>query len=189
MNLPNKITLFRVLLIPFFLFAYLYDPAHGFAGGIVPLTIFILASVSDALDGYIARKRNLITNFGKLMDPLADKLLVCAALVAMTARGVLPAWVTVVIVSREFIITGLRQLALEQNLVIAASFWAKIKTISQIVMTIFLLVNIPVLLNFSILVNNAEILKQALIFVTTALTVVSAAEYLYKNRHVYFSKG
>ena len=179
MNLPNKITLFRVCLIPFFLLFYLYAPLHETAGGFIPLILFIIASASDALDGYIARKRHLITNFGKLMDPLADKLLVCAALVAMTGRGVLPAWVTILIISREFAISGLRQLALERNIVLAASFWAKIKTISQMVMVIFLLVNWPF---------DITVISWILIITASTLTVLSAAEYIIKNKEVFTEK-
>jgi CDP-diacylglycerol--glycerol-3-phosphate 3-phosphatidyltransferase len=160
----------------------------------IPLFIFITAAISDAVDGSIARKRNLVTNFGKLMDPLADKLLVCAALIAMSARGILPAWVTVLIVSREFIVTGLRQLSLERNVVIAASFWAKMKTIFQMILIIFLMVNFQAYLDFPFIREIAHMLdwvlpvaktiEWLLIILTTALTVISAAEYIIRNKEV-----
>ncbi|MDR1664626.1 MAG: CDP-diacylglycerol--glycerol-3-phosphate 3-phosphatidyltransferase [Clostridiales bacterium] len=177
MNLPNRITLFRVFMIPVFLIFYLSDPLYESYGKLIALIIFIIASASDALDGHIARKYNLVTNFGKLMDPLADKLLVAAALVALTSRGVLPAWVTVLIISREFVITGLRQLALEQNIVIAASFWAKLKTVSQMIMIVYLLAAFPES-------QITVIIKWLLIIITAALTVLSAVEYTVKNKGV-----
>lgn len=178
MNLPNKITLFRVMMIPVFLFFYMSAFIDPVIGRYAALAVFVAASASDALDGHIARSRNLITNFGKLMDPLADKLLVCAALIAMTARGVLPAWVVIVIVSREFYISGFRQLALEQNIVLAASFWAKIKTISQIVMILYLLIPFPDhVYTFGI--------KWALMLAVIALSIVSAVEYTVKNKEVF----
>ncbi|MDR2649114.1 MAG: CDP-diacylglycerol--glycerol-3-phosphate 3-phosphatidyltransferase [Clostridiales bacterium] len=173
MNLPNKLTLLRVCLIPVFLALYPYnifgDPASRYAA----LGVFITASLTDALDGHIARSRNLITNFGKLMDPMADKLLVAAALVAMVQTAVLPAWTVIIIISREFLITGFRMLALERNIVIAASNWGKLKTISQMVMIILILPGF---------VPNVILFPA--ITVTVVLTVVSAVDYILINKNV-----
>ena len=178
MNLPNKITLFRVFLIPVFLVVYMNTFLNGWNGGILATAVFLIASASDAVDGYIARKYDLITNFGKLMDPLADKMLNCAALVALTAYGLLPAWVSITIICREFIITGLRQLAQERGIVIASSFWAKVKTACQMVMILFLLINWPA--------NDLnDVIKWILIVAALVFTVISAVEYLYKNRNIF----
>lgn len=179
MNLPNKITVLRVLLIPVFLFLYMAEPFGMFNSQIMAFVIFVAASASDALDGYIARSRGLVTNFGKLMDPLADKLLVCAALVAMTARGVLPAWAVIVIISREFFITGFRQLALEQSIVLAASFWGKLKTITQMLMILFVLAPLPVET-----IPVLGVAKWILIAAAVVLSVLSAVEYVIKNKKV-----
>ena len=173
MNLPNKLTLLRVCLIPVFLLLYpasiLGDPVSRYAA----LCVFIAASLTDALDGYIARKYNLITNFGKLMDPMADKLLVAAAMIAMVQTGALPSWVVIIIISREFLITGFRMLALERGIVIAASSWGKYKTISQIAMIILILLDfIP------------NIILMPVIAVAAILTVISAADYILKNKGV-----
>ncbi len=184
--------MFRICLIPVFLYLLLYMPGAigavsatgaadtiGASGAYSPLgtylavAVFIIASLSDALDGYIARKYNLITNFGKLMDPLADKLLVCAALVAMVELALIPTWVAVVIISREFIITGFRQIAVESGFVMAAGSWGKLKTISQMVMIIFVL-----LFRF----NPIPIANIVLIGIATIFTVGSAVEYIYMNR-------
>jgi CDP-diacylglycerol--glycerol-3-phosphate 3-phosphatidyltransferase len=139
----------------------------------VALAVFVAASVTDALDGHIARSRNLVTNFGKLMDPLADKLLVTAALVAMVQGSELPAWAAVVIVSREFLITGLRMIALEKNIVIAASAWGKAKTVSQMIMIILVLLNV--------LPDMAEMI---LVAAAILLTLISAVDYVIKNRQL-----
>ena len=173
MNLPNKLTMLRVGLIPIFLLLYpasiLSDPVSRYAA----LFVFSLAALTDALDGYIARRRNMITNFGKLMDPMADKLLVAAAFIAMVQSEALPAWVVIIIISREFLMSGYRMLALERNIVIAASSWGKLKTISQIVLIIMILLDffpsyviIPV------------------IAVSTLLTIISAVDYILKNKGV-----
>ena len=137
MNLPNKLTILRVIMIPFFLVALLVDGIP--AGKWVALAIFIIASFTDMLDGKIARKYNLITNFGKFMDPLADKLLVSAALIALIPLGKIPAWIVIVIISREFIISGFRLIASDNGIVIAASYWGKIKTVTQMVMIVLLI--------------------------------------------------
>ena len=137
--------------------------------------IFIIASLTDMLDGKIARKYNLVTNFGKFMDPLADKLLVCSALICLIQLGQLPAWMVIIIVSREFIISGFRLVAAEQGIVIAASYWGKFKTVSQMVMIILLI------LNFG---GVFEILTQIFVWVSLALTVISLITYIVQNKNV-----
>ena len=130
MNLPNKLTVFRVIAVPFFIGCLMVDHGYAYLAGLI---IFVVASFTDFLDGYIARKHNLVTNFGKLMDPLADKILVVAALVMMLGVPVLsvPHWAIVVIIAREFFVTGFRQIAVEQGVVLAANNWGKIKTVLQ----------------------------------------------------------
>ena len=141
MNLPNKLTVLRVLLIPFFVWAALGDPVPGYSKYIAVL-IFIVASLTDLLDGKIARKYGLVTNFGKFMDPLADKLLVCAALICLVSCGMLSAWMVIVIISREFIISGFRLVASDNGVVIAANYWGKFKTTFQMLMIIVLLLDL-----------------------------------------------
>lgn len=182
MNLPNKLTVFRVILIPVFLVVLLCD-AFGIDMQVrryIAVVIFAAASSTDALDGYIARKYNLITNFGKFMDPLADKLLVSSAMIAMTgladANVPLPTWVVIIIIAREFMITGFRTLAVEQNIVIAAGFWGKLKTITQMIMIIVLLLNINL--------TFFTYLGYALVVLSVFFTVVSAVDYLIRNKAV-----
>ena len=142
MNLPNKLTILRVLLIPFFVF-FLLVPVAGDASRYIALVIFIVASLTDLADGKIARKYNLVTNFGKFMDPLADKLLVCSALICFVEMDLLPAWIVIIIISREFIISGFRLVASDNGVVIAASYWGKFKTTSQMIMIVLLIAQIP----------------------------------------------
>ncbi|MBQ2238668.1 MAG: CDP-diacylglycerol--glycerol-3-phosphate 3-phosphatidyltransferase [Lachnospiraceae bacterium] len=174
MNLPNKLTILRVIMIPFFLVALLVDGIP--AGKWVALAIFIIASFTDMLDGKIARKYNLITNFGKFMDPLADKLLVSAALIALIPLGKIPAWIVIVIISREFIISGFRLIASDNGIVIAASYWGKIKTVTQMVMIVLLIADF----SNSII----DVLETVFIYLALALTVISLADYLIKNKNV-----
>lgn len=174
MNLPNKLTILRVIMIPFFLVALLVEGIP--AGKWIALAIFIIASFTDMLDGKIARKYNLITNFGKFMDPLADKLLVSAALIALIPLGKIPAWVVIVIISREFIISGFRLIASDNGVVIAASYWGKIKTVTQMVMIVLLIAD------FSNSVMN--VLETVFIYLALALTVISLVDYLIKNKNV-----
>ncbi|WP_250228043.1 CDP-diacylglycerol--glycerol-3-phosphate 3-phosphatidyltransferase [Anaeropeptidivorans aminofermentans] len=176
MNLPNKLTVLRVCLIPVFLFFLLASPMGEPISRYVALSIFIIASSTDALDGYIARKYNLITNFGKFMDPLADKLLVCSAMIAMIEMGDIPSLAVIVIIAREFIITGFRLVASDEGIVIAASMWGKIKTITQMIMVIYLLLGLKGDLALSI----GNILIMASVF----FTVLSAVDYIYKNKAV-----
>lgn len=178
MNLPNKITIVRVLLIPVFLVFMLVEGIPY--GQYLAVAVFIIASLTDALDGYLARKYNLITNFGKFMDPLADKLLVCSALICFVALGRLPAWIAIIIISREFIISGFRLVAADAGVVIAASYWGKFKTTSQMIMSVLLIL----CLDFS----WAKIAEQIFIYLSLVLTVVSLVDYLYKNRSVLTTK-
>ena len=141
MNLPNKLTILRMIMIPVFL-VVLYIPGLGMAGNIAAAAIFILASITDFLDGKIARKYNLVTNFGKFMDPLADKLLVCSALIALVDFDKVAAWIVIIIIAREFIISGFRLIAADNGVVIAASYWGKFKTTFQMIMIILLILDL-----------------------------------------------
>ena len=175
MNLPNKLTLFRVILIPFFVFFLLAPYFEGY-GNYIAVAIFIVASITDFLDGKIARKYNLVTNFGKFMDPLADKLLVCSALICLIQLKSIPAWVVIIIIAREFIISGFRLIASDNGVVIAASYWGKFKTAFQMLAVIVLILNIP---------NKVfVILGTVLIYVSLALTVISLIDYIAKNKDV-----
>ncbi|HPF28653.1 MAG TPA: CDP-diacylglycerol--glycerol-3-phosphate 3-phosphatidyltransferase, partial [Lachnospiraceae bacterium] len=144
MNLPNKLTLLRMILIPFFVFFLLTEYAGNYSEYIA-LGIFVVASLTDFLDGYIARKYELVTNFGKFMDPLADKLLVSSAMICFVELGRMPAWIVIVIISREFIISGFRLIAVDNRVVIAASWWGKFKTAFQIIMVILMILNLEIL--------------------------------------------
>ncbi len=172
MNLPNKLTIFRVLLIPFFVVLLLVDitPYDNW----IALAVFIVASLTDLLDGKIARKYNLVTNFGKFMDPLADKLLVCSALICLVEMERIAAWMVIVIIAREFIISGFRLVASDNGVVIAASYWGKFKTTFQMVMICLLIADLEALSPVTLIVTWAAVI----------LTVVSLADYLLKNRDV-----
>ena len=145
MNLPNKLTTLRVIMIPFFVFFLLWQNGENRTFRMIALALFIIASLTDLLDGKIARKYNLVTNFGKFMDPLADKLLVCSALICLIELNALPAWMVIVIISREFIISGFRLIASDNGVVIAASYWGKFKTTFQMVSVVLLILDIPAL--------------------------------------------
>jgi len=173
MNLPNKLTLFRVILIPFFVALLLMQSYHGSFRWIA-LAIFIIASLTDLLDGKIARKYNLVTNFGKFMDPLADKLLVCSAMICLIELKEIPSWVVIIIIAREFIISGFRLVASDNGVVIAASYWGKFKTTFQMVMVILMIADIPQL----------SVLTAAVMWIALILTVVSLVDYLVKNKDV-----
>ena len=174
MNLPNKITIFRVCMIPFFLIFMLVSGIPG--GRYIAAVLFVVAAVSDAVDGHIARKNNLVTNFGKFMDPLADKLLVCSALICFVEFGLMPSWIVILIIGREFIISGFRLVASDKGVVIAASYWGKFKTTFQIIMCVFLIVHLPYLW--------FHVLEQILIYISLMLTLISLVDYIVKNRHV-----
>ena len=166
MNLPNKLTLLRVLLIPFFVF-FLLAPAFAANGKYIATAIFIIASLTDLLDGKIARKYNLVTNFGKFMDPLADKLLDMKKLAS---------WIVIIIIAREFIISGFRLIAAEHQIVIAASYWGKFKTTFQMLMIIVLILDVNQ--------QAFQVLGVILTYLSLALTVISLADYLIKNKGV-----
>jgi len=178
MNLPNRLTLLRVIMIPFFVVFMLADLSAyiGDAGRYIAVGIFIVASLTDFLDGYLARRDNLVTNFGKFMDPLADKLLVCSALICLISTGNLQAWVVIIIIAREFIISGFRLIASDNGVVIAASYWGKFKTVSQMIMIILLIVDIQV--------AAVQYIATAFIYIAVILTVVSLIDYLIKNKGV-----
>ena len=171
MNLPNKLTCLRMVMIPFFvLFMYLPFPAARY----IALVIFIAASLTDTADGYIARRDHLITDFGKFMDPLADKMLVISAMICLVSIDRIPAWIVIVIVAREFIISGFRLIAADKGVVIAASYWGKFKTVFQMAMVILMIANIPEL----------SVLTQIVMWIALALTVISLIDYLRKNWNV-----
>lgn len=174
MNLPNKLTVLRVIMVPFFVFFMLTD-VGGAANKWIALIIFCVASLTDMLDGKIARARNLVTNFGKFMDPLADKLLVCSAMICLITTGQLASWIVIIIIAREFIISGFRLVASDNGIVIAASYWGKIKTVCQMAMIIFLLADLG---------GTAVLIERILIDLSVALTVISLADYLWKNKGV-----
>ncbi len=174
MNLPNKLTMLRIILIPFFVVFMLLSPGEA-AYRWIALGIFITASLTDLLDGKIARKYGLVTNFGKLMDPLADKMLVSAALICLTALGQLDAWIVIVIISREFIISGLRQIAADNGIVIAASYWGKYKTTFQMIMICLLIAAI----------GSLYLLTEIVTWAAVILTIVSLIDYMIKNRQVF----
>ena len=174
MNTPNKLTVARMILVPFLVLFMLTD-LGGEANRYIALAIFVVASVTDWFDGKLARKYNLVTNFGKFMDPLADKLLVCSAMICMIEMGKLPAWIVIVIIAREFIISGFRLVASDNGIVIAASYWGKFKTVSQMIMIILLI------LNFG---GFFEILTQIFVWVSLALTVISLITYIVQNKNV-----
>lgn len=162
-----------MIMIPFFVIA-MHLPISS--GRYIALVIFIAASLTDTADGYIARKYDLITDFGKFMDPLADKLLVCSAMICLIDTNELPSWIVIIIIAREFIISGFRLVAADNGIVIAASIWGKIKTITQMVMIIFILLNFKG--------SAAYVIEQALIYAALVLTVVSLVDYIIKNKAV-----
>ena len=161
-------------MIPFFVAALLYDGGANQNMRYVAAALFIIASLTDMLDGKIARKYNLVTNFGKFMDPLADKLLVCSALICMIELRQLPAWMVIIIISREFIISGFRLVASANGVVIAASYWGKFKTTFQMIGVVLLIFNIPAL----------STLTTIIVWIALALTVISLVDYIVKNAGV-----
>ena len=177
MNLPNKLTILRVIMIPFFVF-FLLAPFFDGYGNYIALVIFIIASLTDLADGKIARKYNLVTNFGKFMDPLADKLLVCSAMICLVDLKLIPSWIVIIIIAREFIISGFRLVASDNGVVIAASYWGKFKTTFQMLMIIFTIFNIY-------LENDVlDVISNILVYVALALTVISLIDYMLKNKDV-----
>lgn len=179
MNLPNKLTVLRIIMVPFFVFFMLTD-VGGFANKWIALALFCVASLTDLLDGKIARKYNLVTNFGKFMDPLADKLLVCSAMICMIELGRLPAWIVIVIIAREFIISGFRLVASDNGIVIAASYWGKFKTVFQMAMIIVLIMDLG---------GVFDLVGTILIWIALALTIISLVDYIVKNKQVLTQGG
>lgn len=174
MNLANKITMFRLLLLPIFVLSYYYDQS-----GISSLAIFLLGSFSDFLDGYVARKYDMITDFGKFIDPIADKILVLSAFILFIERGFVEPWVVIVVLFRELLISGFRMLAAKKNISIAADIFGKLKTTTQFFSVIFFFLTI-------ILINrNMYIIGKVLLYISVALTVLSMINYLYKNKEVF----
>ena len=185
MNLPNKLTIIRmVLIVPFVLVLLGESGGWSWYGALfgnvmeymdyVALAIFIVASLTDLIDGKIARKYNLVTNFGKFMDPLADKLLVCAALSGLVELGRIPAWIVIIIISREFIISGFRLVASDNGVVIAANYWGKFKTVFQMIMVCLMIADIP----------GLRLVTEIVMWIALLLTVISLVDYLVKNRAV-----
>lgn len=179
MNLPNKLTLLRVVLIPVFVVLLLLEGGQNDTLRIAALIVFCFASFTDFLDGQIARRNNLVTNFGKFMDPLADKLLVCSALICMIELGQLPSWYVITVIAREFIISGFRLVAADNGIVIAASWWGKFKTTFQMLTVILLILNIPALHTVTLIIAG----------VAFVLTLVSLLDYIAKNYKVIIEGG
>ncbi|WP_235069990.1 CDP-diacylglycerol--glycerol-3-phosphate 3-phosphatidyltransferase [Turicibacter sp. TJ11] len=189
MNLANKLTLLRIILIPFFIVCF-YIPnlmmntvsVNSYLipyANLLGLVIFLLAAITDFIDGYIARKYNLITDFGKFMDPLADKLLVTAALLILLENGLISAWVVFVILAREFIVTGFRTIAAAKGVVIAAGWLGKIKTVVQ-----FIMISTLLLLNYPFELFNWPV-DRVFVALAVVLTVASGVEYIYKNMNIF----
>lgn len=177
MNLPNKLTVIRMFLVPVFVILMML-PA-GTAGRYAALAVFIAASLTDFFDGRIARKNNLVTDFGKFMDPLADKLLVCSAMICLISTGQLDSWIVIIIISREFIISGFRLVASDNGIVIAASFFGKIKTVAQMTMIILLLLDLG---------GIFDVINIIVVYLALALTVISLIDYIAKNKEI-LTKG
>ena len=173
MNLPNRLTILRVIMIPFFV-VFMLVPVTGETDKWIALALFIAASLTDLLDGHIARKYNLVTKFGKFMDPFADKLLVCSALVCLVDLARIPSWAVIVIIAREFIISGFRLVASDNGVVIAASYWGKFKTTFQMIMICLMIADLEPL----------RLLTKIVMWAALLLTVVSLADYIVKNKSV-----
>ena len=191
MNLANKLTMLRIFLVPLFL---VFIAIQGIPyGTFIATFIFIIASLTDQLDGYIARSRNQVTTFGKFMDPLADKLLVTAALISLVEMQVVPSWAAVIIIAREFAVSGLRTLAASEGKVIAASYWGKVKTVIQIIAILALLIKVSVASSeyfTSLVVGNGllettlKYLPNAFLLVAVIATILSGVDYFNKNKKV-----
>ena len=179
MNLPNKLTVLRIIMVPFFVF-FMLTNAGGAANKWIALVIFCVASLTDMLDGKIARARGLVTNFGKFMDPLADKLLVCSAMICLIPLGKLTAWFVIVIIAREFIISGFRLVASDNGIVIAARYWGKFKTVSQMFMVIVMIMDLG---------GVFDVIGTVLMWAALILTIVSLIDYIAKNVEVLTQGG
>ncbi|HAT02778.1 MAG TPA: CDP-diacylglycerol--glycerol-3-phosphate 3-phosphatidyltransferase [Oribacterium sp.] len=179
MNLPNKLTMLRVLMIPLFVVLLLWDHGENQILRMISLVVFCIASLTDYLDGQIARHNHMVTNFGKFMDPLADKLLVCSALICLIELNQLPAWYVIIIIAREFIISGFRLVASDNGVVIAASWWGKFKTAFQMATVILLILNIP----------GLSIITTIVAIIAILLTIISLIDYIVKNKNVILDGG
>ena len=179
MNLPNKLTVLRMIMVPFFVLFMLTD-IGGPANKWITLVIFCVASLTDMLDGKISRARNLVTNFGKFMDPLADKMLVCSAMICFIPLGKLTAWYVIIIIAREFIISGFRLIASDNGIVIAASYWGKFKTTFQMLMIIVMIMNLG---------GAFDMVGTVLMWIALALTIISLVDYIAKNVQVLTQGG
>lgn len=176
-NIPNRLTIMRVIMVPLYVFFYLNTSiVPGPYNQYVALAIFALACMTDYLDGNLARKWNLVSNFGKFMDPLADKLLVCSAMICFVQNGILPAWIVVILIGREFIISGFRLVAASDGVVIAAGIWGKCKTVVQMFMVMFLLVPLEA--------QWFYVVQQVFIYASVILTIISVVDYIKNNIQV-----
>ena len=176
MTLPNQLTLLRIILIPVFMYCMLANVPYG---GILALVVFVVAALTDRLDGYLARKFNQITSFGKIMDPLADKLLVISAFLIFVAQGRMPSVAAMLILAREFAVTSLRVVAVGEGKIIAAGTSGKIKTVVQLIAAIYVLLDLG---NYGL--PNAALIEQAVLWLAAAVTLWSGIEYFYANRNV-----
>ncbi len=179
MNLPNRLTTIRMILVPVFVF-FMLTNVGGAANKWIALIIFCAASITDTLDGYISRSRNLVTNYGKFMDPLADKLLVCSAMICLIPEGKLPVWFVIIVIAREFMISGFRLIASDNGIVIAASYWGKFKTTFQMIMIILMIADLG---------GVFTVIEQILMWIALVLTLVSLIDYIWKNRQVLTQGG
>lgn len=179
MNTPNKLTVARMIMVPF-LVIFMLTGWGGEANRYISFGIFAAASITDWFDGYLARKHNLVTNFGKFMDPLADKLLVCSAMICLIPSGKLAAEIVIIIIAREFIISGFRLVASDNGIVIAASYWGKFKTVFQMAMIIVLIADLG---------GVFDLIGEILIWAAVALTIISLIDYVWKNKQVLTQGG
>ena len=195
MILPNKLTIFRIILVPIMVIIPFFNIRGDFLG--IPITwllvdlIFIIASITDKLDGYLARKNNQVTTFGKFLDPLADKILVLTAMVILVEKAKLPAWIPVIVLAREFIVSGFRLVAVEKGgIVIAASVWGKLKTVTQMIALIFAFVDVGGFFTFvsggltgGHLVIN--IISSVMMAISTVATIFSGWNYVWGGRNLF----
>lgn len=181
MNLPNKLTVLRIVLTPFYLAAMVIDFEYHY---LVAAAIFIVASVTDFLDGKIARKNNLVTTFGKLCDPVADKMLTTAALLAFMQLGLCNIWIVMIVLTREFLVTSFRLVASAQGVVIAAGIWGKLKTASQMVFSIAIMLALHFVVEFNLDFERFALVSNILLWITAVLTVVSGVKYIIDGKKV-----
>ncbi|WP_297813729.1 CDP-diacylglycerol--glycerol-3-phosphate 3-phosphatidyltransferase [uncultured Finegoldia sp.] len=172
MNIANKFTTLRIILIPFFVISLLIFKTENY----IPAAIFIISAITDFIDGQLARRKNLVTTFGKFMDPLADKMLSCSALIVLIQLDIIPAWSVVIVVLRELTISGFRILAASNGVTLAASLWGKSKTMTQFISIVLILVNINDLIGLPIDIY--------LYYISIVLTIISLVDYIYKNKNV-----